>query len=123
MEPTPHQRPETAHVGTRGGGTDESSEPAGSFWRERTIDEIAAQQGVSVPQPLDDMIGAAANLWDDDEDFARFLQGIRDGRMTVDLTKRISDPQAQLDYRGAPPPRQVRDARWRLSKRTASTSS
>ena len=97
MEPTPHQRPETAHAGTRGGGTDESSEPAGSFWRERTIDEIAAQQGVSVPQPLDEMIGAATNLWDDDEDFKRFLQGIRDRRGIVDLTKRTSDLEAQHD--------------------------
>ena len=85
---------ETANVETRGGENDESSEPSGDFWRERTLDEIAVQQGVSVPQPLDEMIGAAANLWDDDEDFNRFLQGFRDRRGIVDLTKRISDPEA-----------------------------
>lgn len=68
-----------------------------TFWRERTLDEIAAQQGVSVPQPLDEMVGAAANLWEDDEDFNRFLQGLRDRRGIVDLTKRISDPEALRD--------------------------
>ncbi|MCY4076287.1 MAG: hypothetical protein OXH04_12760 [Acidobacteria bacterium] len=63
-----------------------------AFWRGRTVDEIAAQQGVSVPQPLDDMIGAAANLWNDDEDFNRFLQGIRDRRTIVGQNKRTGDP-------------------------------
>ncbi len=68
-----------------------------TFWRERTLDEIAAQQGVSVPQPLDEMVGAAANLWDDDEDFNRFLRGLRDRRGIVDLTMRISVPEALGD--------------------------
>ena len=95
---TEGQRPETANLRTRGGEADESSEPAGNFWRGRTLDQIAAQQGVSVPQSLDDMIGAAANLWNDDEDFNRFLQGIRDRRMIADRTRRISDPEAQDDY-------------------------
>ncbi|MCY4028231.1 MAG: hypothetical protein OXH75_18195 [Acidobacteria bacterium] len=68
-----------------------------TFWRERTLDEIAAQQGVSVPQPLDEMVGVAANLWDDDEDFNRFLRGLRDRRGIVDLTMRISVPEALGD--------------------------
>ena len=63
----------------------------------RAFDKNMAQQGVSVPQPLDEMIGGGANLWDDDEDFNRFLQGLRDRRGIVDLTKRISDPEALRD--------------------------
>ena len=62
------------------GETHESPVPPGQFWRKRTVDEFAAEQGIAVPQPLDEMIGAAAALWDDDEDFDRFVQGIQDRR-------------------------------------------
>ena len=44
------------------------------------------------------MIGAAANLWNDDGDLNRFLQGIRARRTIVDLARRIGDPEAQPDY-------------------------
>ncbi|MCY3840013.1 MAG: hypothetical protein OXH09_15395 [Gammaproteobacteria bacterium] len=43
------------------------------------------------------MVGVAANLWDDDEDFNRFLRGLRDRRGIVDLTMRISVPEALGD--------------------------
>ena len=81
MEPTQHQRPEIADIRTRDGETEEPSVPEGNFWRERTIDELAARQGITVPQPLDDLIGAAAELWNDDEDFDRFVRGVHDRRM------------------------------------------
>ena len=60
------------------GETDDSPVPPGQFWRKRTVDELAAEQGIAVPQSLDEMIGAAADLWDDDEDFDRFVQRIQD---------------------------------------------
>lgn len=80
MEPTQHQRRETSDVGPSRQRADESSVPPGDFWRERTLDELAAQQGITVPQPLDELFGAATELWDDDEDFDHFLRGIHDRR-------------------------------------------
>ena len=53
----------------------------GGFWQPPTVDELAAEQGITAPQQIDEMIGAAAGLWDDDEDFHRFLQGIHDRRL------------------------------------------
>lgn len=50
------------------------------FWESRSIDELAEEQGIDAPQQFDGMIGAAADLWDDDEDVERFVNGIRDHR-------------------------------------------
>ena len=36
--------------------------------------------GIAVPQ-LDDMIGAAAELWNDERDFDRFVQAIHEARL------------------------------------------
>lgn len=48
----------------------------GDFRRKRTVDEFAALRGIPVPQRLDEMIGAA-ELWNDDRDFDRFVPGIQ----------------------------------------------
>lgn len=50
------------------------------FWESRSIDELAEEQGIDAPQQFDGMIGAAADLWDDDEDVERFVNGIREHR-------------------------------------------
>lgn len=81
MDSTQHARPETLDIGTLNGESDESSVPPGNFWRERTIDELAVQQGIAVPQSLDQVIGAAAGLWEDDGDCDRFVQEIYDRRL------------------------------------------
>ena len=81
MDSTQHEHPEMADVETVNDGRDETSGPPEDFWRTRTIDEIAAQQGIAVPQPLNHVIGAAADLWDDDEDCDRFVRGIHDRRI------------------------------------------
>ncbi len=75
-----HEQPGAANIEAPNGESDESSVPPGAFWRRPTIDELAARQGIAVPQPLDQLIGAAADLWDDDGDFDRFVQGIHDRR-------------------------------------------
>ena len=54
----------------------------GAFWRERSLDELAAEQGIAVPQALDQMIGAAAELWDDDDDFDLFVGRAHEPRLT-----------------------------------------
>jgi hypothetical protein len=50
------------------------------FWRELTIEALAAEQGLAVPQALDTMVGAAANLWESDEDFVQFVAAIYERR-------------------------------------------
>ena len=50
------------------------------FWREPTIDELAAAQGITVPQSLNRMIGAATELWDSEVDFESFVTGINERR-------------------------------------------
>ena len=76
MDSTQHEHPEMANVETVNDEYDETSGPRNDFWRTRTIDEIAAQQGIAVPQPLDQVIGAGADLWEDDGDCDRFVRGI-----------------------------------------------
>ena len=55
--------------------------------QKRTVDELAAEQGIAVPQRLDEMNGVAAEFWNDDRDIDRFVQGIYDRR----LERRVSD--------------------------------
>ena len=62
-------------------GTDESSTMHEGFWQERTVDELAVDQGIVVPQQLGGLIGAAAELWDDEEDFQLFVKGIHERRI------------------------------------------
>ena len=52
MDSTQHEHPEMADVDTVNDEYGETSGPPSEFWRARTIDEIAAQQGIAVPQPL-----------------------------------------------------------------------
>jgi hypothetical protein len=56
---------------------------AEEFWREPTVEEVAAEQGVTIPQDLELGLGEAADLWEDDADFEAFVAGIyqrREGR-------------------------------------------
>ena len=81
MDSTQHEHPEMADVETVNGEHDQSSGSPGDFWRSPTIDEIAAQQAIAVPQPLDQVIGAAADMWKDDGDCDRFVRGLHDRRL------------------------------------------
>lgn len=49
---------------------------AEDFWREPTIEGLGAEQGIESRQPLEALIGAGADLWESDEDLARFLEGV-----------------------------------------------
>jgi len=51
-----------------------------AFWAPMTIEQLAAEQGVRLPQDIDALIGQGADLWEDDEDFERFLTGIGERR-------------------------------------------
>ena len=63
------------------GGADEFSAMRESFREERTLAELAVEQGVMTPQPMEEMIGVGAELWDDEEDFQRFVEGIHERRI------------------------------------------
>jgi hypothetical protein len=46
------------------------------FWSPKSAEQIAAEQGITQPQDLDQLTGAAADLWSSDEDFDEFLASI-----------------------------------------------
>ncbi len=48
-----------------------------SFWKERTIDELAAEQGVAGPQSLDRLMGQGSDLWGSEREFSEFVDAIR----------------------------------------------
>lgn len=50
------------------------------FWQEKTVDTLAHEQGVVIPQQVEDLIGRGADLWEDDADFDEFLSGIYERR-------------------------------------------
>ena len=56
--------------------------PPGSddFWRERTVEELAALQGVAVPDTLDEIFGKGTDLWDDGNAFDNFVYAIYERR-------------------------------------------
>ena len=61
-------------------GTEVQTLDADEFWREPTLKELAVEQGVAGPQHLDALVGAGADLWEDDDDLDRFLSGVRERR-------------------------------------------
>ena len=44
-----------------------------NFWNPKSAEQVAAEQGITQPQTLDQLTGAASNLWESDEDFQQFL--------------------------------------------------
>lgn len=82
MERMRHQRLKTGVDAP----ADEQSDPSPptaltGFWSESTVDELASEQGIVVPQHLDAVIGAGSDLWDDNDAFDLFVQGIHDRRL------------------------------------------
>ena len=57
-----------------------SSGEAADFWREKSIEELAREQGVKPVARLEDVLGRHADLWESDEDFEQFVNGICERR-------------------------------------------
>ena len=72
-----HRKPEPVETGPGNVGTDTFPSANTDFWTKARVHELAAEQDVSVPQRLDAMVGAAADLWDDDADFDAFVGRIQ----------------------------------------------
>lgn len=49
---------------------------ADDFWHERSLKELAAEQGVQIPTNIDEVLGKARDLWESDQDFESFLTTI-----------------------------------------------
>ncbi len=47
------------------------------FWREKSLDQLAAEQAVAAVQHFEDVWGKGADLWADEDDFAAFLVAAR----------------------------------------------
>jgi hypothetical protein len=50
----------------------------GDFWKHKTIEELAKEQGTTTD--VDKLIGRGKDLWASDEEFERFLAGIYERR-------------------------------------------
>jgi hypothetical protein len=53
---------------------------AEDFWQEKSIDQLAEEQGVRPVERLDDVLGRHADLWGSDDEFERFVNGIYERR-------------------------------------------
>ena len=74
-----------------GDALDELPAVPADFQEWRSIDELAEEQGIVAPQQLDRMIGAAADLWDGEEDFERFVN--RGSEYRNRTGKRVEDDE------------------------------
>ncbi len=59
----------------RGSGGAIFESEAEDFWREKTLEELAQEQGVE-PFRWENAFGKGADLWDDDDDFDAFIKEI-----------------------------------------------
>ena len=46
------------------------------FWREQSIGELAANQGVAAARPWEQVHGRGSSLWDDDAQLEEFLRDV-----------------------------------------------
>ena len=75
------RRPKVSNIDPPYVGADESSTVSEGFWQEHTIDELAVDQGIVAPQQIGKLLGAAADLWDGEDDFQFFVEGIHKRRI------------------------------------------
>ena len=96
------------------------------------MEAVAAEQRISAPQPLVEMTGAAAELWNDQEDFEFFFNGLSleisypdtDGSAAntpscftnVQIHVGISNPPERINSMPLPFPTTPGSSRW--SKRS-----
>jgi hypothetical protein len=52
----------------------------GDSWRPKTLEELAAEQGVGPVSRAEDLLGCGDDLWADDAEFEQFLAWLRDSR-------------------------------------------
>lgn len=64
-------KPASKHSSTAG----TAGKSATGSWKRKSIETLAAEQGVKLTK-LEDILGKGADLWESDQDFERFVEGI-----------------------------------------------
>lgn len=59
---------------------DSSKRPPMDFWEAKTIDELAAEQGIKPVERLEEVLGQGSDLWRDDAELESFLAAVRESR-------------------------------------------
>ena len=57
-----------------------SATSSGDFWQEKTLAELAAEQGIRPVNHFEEVFGQGAGLWANDEELEAFLANIRAAR-------------------------------------------
>lgn len=81
MEETRCRRSGVSDLKRPRGGSDQPPALPEEFQPGSTIDELAFDQGIVAPQQIGKLIGAGADLWNDEEDFRNFVEGIHERRL------------------------------------------
>jgi len=50
------------------------------FWEAKTLEQLAAEQGVHAIERLEEVLGKGADLWRDDAELDSFLAALREQR-------------------------------------------
>jgi hypothetical protein len=59
-----------------------AKEPSADFWKSKTLEELAAEQGIRPVENLDEVLGQGTDLWRDDAELEAFLAALRERRQT-----------------------------------------
>jgi hypothetical protein len=54
--------------------------PPMDFWEAKTLEQLAAEQGVHAIERLEEVLGKGADLWRDDAELDSFLAALREQR-------------------------------------------
>jgi len=50
------------------------------FWHHKTVEELAAEQGVGLVNDLDQLFGCGKDLWETEEEWDNFMESVQAGR-------------------------------------------
>ena len=53
---------------------------AGDFWHQKSVDELAEEQGVGAIDDLDKLFGCAKDVWETEEEWNDYMATIQAGR-------------------------------------------
>jgi hypothetical protein len=54
--------------------------PPVDFWESKTLEELAAEQGVHPIERLEEVLGRGADLWRDEAEWEAFLSALQESR-------------------------------------------
>jgi hypothetical protein len=60
--------------------------PTDDFWQEKSLEQLAREQGLAQQRPVDQLIGRGRDLWDSDSQLEQFLADIHERRHETSTT-------------------------------------